>query len=185
MALLNAVVRAYDRHHGVVVCHPSPGRTPESGGGSRSVNRQTPRVGASEGEEEDQCRGARYLLAHPAAPADDGAGYLEPVPASILLGVKRAEALRTIKQTCPMAGRPRWSCHEVRSWGTSRLPCYLVSFLTPCSLPSRRPEWATGPYRVSWPLPAALQTTWCWSPGRRRTCPAFSRWWPTSAHGPG
>ncbi len=29
--------------------------------------------------------------------------------------------------------RPRWSCHEVRSRGTSRLPCYSVSFSTPYS----------------------------------------------------
>ncbi len=44
---------------------------------------------------------------------------------------------------------------------------------------------AIRPFWVSVPRPVASQMTWCWSPGQRRTRPAFFRWWLTSAHGPG
>jgi hypothetical protein len=47
---------------------------------------------------------------------------------------------RTIKQTCLMAGRLKWSSHRGRSRVTIRLPCCSALSLTRCSLPSRQPE---------------------------------------------
>ena len=104
----------------------------DSGGGRRSVIRRSPRVRASDGADGQSCWGARYLLAHPAAPAGDEAGGLDPRPSQHTARSKEGRSPAWPEPRCAM--RPPRAAHRRRSGAKA-------------STPSPRDEPGFAPYR--------------------------------------